>query len=413
MTYVSEKVLIELENRLKSKDFKLNSLLEITKAINSNKPVDELLEIYNYILKEQLGLRKFILFNYQKGWQVLVKVGLKGAIKDINVEKDILKFQDMTVIESSYKKSLNKFDVIVPVYHKEKALAFLIMGGLKEVHSPNGSPYTNLNFIQTLTNIIVVAIENKRMARESLKQERVKQELEVASEMQQLLFPANLPSNHKIDISAKYLSHHKVSGDYYDYIQLNEDEFIVCIADVSGKGISAAMLMANFQATVRTLYNYQRLNLEELVTELNNKVFISANGEKFITFFIAEYNAKTRKLKYVNAGHNWPLLIRGKTAEFLNKGCIGLGMLRELPFLESAEIDIRSNTTLILYTDGVVELENSHHEQFETDRLTRIVQNFYPLSMEDLNEIIFRKLDEWRGLERYVDDTAILSCRIF
>jgi len=413
MSFVSEKILIELENKLKSKDFKLNSLLEITKSINSNKPVDELLKLYHYILQEQLGLRKFILYNKQKGWQILVKVGIKGTIKDINVEKDIVRFKEITVIESSHKQSLNNFDVIIPVLHKEQALAYLVIGGLKELQTNPSVAFANLNFMQTLTNIIVVAIENKRMAKESVKQELVKRELEQASEMQRLLFPANLPSNHKIDISAKYLSHSKVSGDYYDYIQLNEDEFIICIADVSGKGISAAMLMANFQATVRTLYNYQRLELKNLIFELNKQVYASANGEKFITFFIAEYNSKTRKLKYVNAGHNWPILIRGKSSSFLNKGCIGLGMFEDIPHIDSGEIEIQTNTTLILYTDGVVELENSTDEQFETERLTKIVQSFFPLSMEDLNAIIFSKLDDWRGSRRYVDDTAILSCRIF
>lgn len=413
MTYVSEKVLIELENKVKANEFKLNSLLEITKSINFNKPVSEILAIYNYILREQLGIRKFVLYNHQDNWRIISKVGVKGKIKDLKIEQDILKFKEITVIESSYKKSLNNFDVIIPVFHKEKPLAYLFIGASKNAQTVGKKTFSNLQFIQTLTNIIVVAIENKRLANESLKQERVKQELEVASEMQRLLFPSDLPSNHKIDISAKYLSHHKVSGDYYDYIRLNKDEFIVCIADVSGKGISAAMLMANFQATVRTLYNFQRLELTDLVTELNHKVFTRANGEKFITFFIAEYNSKTRQLKYVNAGHNWPLLIRGKESQFLNKGCIGLGMLEELPFLESGKVEIKNNTTLILYTDGVVELENSTHEQFETDRLTKIVQNFYPLSMEDLNEIVFSKLDDWRGQKNYVDDTAILSCRIF
>mgnify|MGYP000685475849 FL=1 len=413
MTFVSEKVLVELENKLLSNEFKLNSLLEITKSINFNKPVSELLDIYNFILKEQLGIRKFVLYNHQDNWKIIGKVGIKGKIKDINIEQDILKFKEITVIESSYKKSLNNFDVIIPVFHKEKALAYLFVAGIKDKGKTSKRAFNNLSFIQTLTNIIIVAIENKRLANESMKQQRIKQELEVASEMQRLLFPSDLPSNSTIDISAKYLSHHKVSGDYYDYIRLNEDEFIVCIADVSGKGISAAMLMANFQATVRTLYNVQRMDLEELVTLLNTKVFASANGEKFITFFIGEYNSKTRKLKYVNAGHNWPILIRGRESQFLNKGSIGLGMLRELPFLESAEIEIKNNTTLILYTDGVVELENKTEEQFETDRLTKIVQNFYPLSMEDLNEIVFSKLDDWRGQKNYVDDTAILSCRIF
>lgn len=413
MSFISEKILKELENKLKSKDFKLNSLLEITKTINLNKPVDELIRIYHFILKEQLGLKKFILFTNQRGWQILAKTGIKGSAKDIQVEKDILRFKDITVIESSYKKSLNQFDVIIPVMHKDIALAYVIIGGLHELKTNPNAAFANLNFIQTLTNIMVVAIENKRMAKESVKQEIVKRELEQASEMQRLLYPSNLPSNHKIDISAKYLSHNKVSGDYYDYIQLNEKEFIICIADVSGKGLSAAMLMANFQATVRTIYNYRRLPIEELIIELNKLVFQNSGGEKFITFFIGEYNSETRKLKYINAGHNWPILIRGKSSTFLNKGCIGLGMLEEIPVIESDEIEILNNTTIILYTDGVVELENNSEEQFETERLTKIVQSFYPLSMEDLNEIIFSKLDDWRGSKRYVDDTAIMSCRIF
>ena len=112
----------------------------------------------------------------------------------------------------------------------------------------------NVSFIQTLTNIVVMAIENKRMAREQIKQERLKKELEVASEMQKLLFPSDLPSNKRMDISARYIPRHEVGGDYYDFIPLGEDEYIICIADVSGKGISAAMLMANFQATIRTLF---------------------------------------------------------------------------------------------------------------------------------------------------------------
>lgn len=414
MTYLSDKDIEQLESSLRSKDFKLNSLLDITKAINSNAPVADILNIYNFVLSEQLGIRKFILFNYQQSWVILNKMGIKGKAKDINVEEDFLRFTDITVIESSYKKSLDKFDVVIPVHHKDKPLAFLVMGGIRDQLLGNDNrSFVNLNFIQTLTNIIVVAVENKRMAKQSIEQESVKKELEIASEMQRLLFPEKLPTNQKIDISAKYLSHSKVSGDYYDYIQINQDEFIICIADVSGKGVAAAMLMANFQATVRTLYAYKRFELTELVKELNHKFYQSAKGEKFVTFFIAEYNSSTRKLTYVNAGHNWPILIRGKDSTFLNKGCIGLGMLPDLPFLESETLNIETNTTLILYTDGIVELENNEDEQFETDRLTKIVQNFYPLSMEDLNEIIFSKLDDWRGNRTYVDDTAILSCRIF
>jgi sigma-B regulation protein RsbU (phosphoserine phosphatase) len=317
------------------------------------------------------------------------------------------------MIESSHLEMLNEFDVVIPVYHKEKPLAFLLIKGIKEENLKASRSLDNLNFIQTLTNIIVVAIENKRMAKQSIRQERIKKELEVASEMQKMLFPTDLPSDKRIDLAATHRARHEVGGDYYDFIPLNDEEFIVCIADVSGKGISAAMLMANFQATIRTLYNYQRFDLEFLIGELNKKVMRSAKGEKFITFFIAQYNSTTRRLKYVNAGHNHPILTNGRKATFLDKGCVGLGMFDEIPFIEPDEITIPPNSTLVLYTDGVVELENEEGEYYETDRLIKLIHSFYPLKMEDLNNLIFSKLDEWRGKKDPDDDTAILSCRIF
>ncbi len=403
-----------LENELKMKEFKLNSLLEITKGINTNESVAHLLAIFEFILKEQLGLDKFVLFNKQDRWNYILKVGVKGKIKNIHVKRDLTRFKDITMIESSHIEELNEFDVVIPVHHKSVPLAFLLIkhSDYDDVSTIKG-PLPNLSFIQTLTNIIVVAIENKRMAKQGIRQERIKKELEVASEMQKLLFPAELPSDRRLDLAATYKARHEVGGDYYDFIRLNDDEFIVCIADVSGKGISAAMLMANFQATIRTLLNYQNFELEFLIEELNKKVMTSAKGEKFITFFIGKYNSKTRKLKYVNAGHNHPILTNGKKAHFLNRGSVGLGMLDEMPFIESAEVEIKPNSTLVLYTDGVVELQNKEGEYFETDRLVKLIHSFYPLKMEDLNNLVFSKLDDFRGKEELVDDTAIFSCRIF
>ena len=410
---MKDALILELERQLKLKDFKLNSLLEITTGINTNQSVDQLIMIYEFILKEQLGFEKFILFNKQDIWEPLIKTGFKGKVKQIDVERDLMRFKDITMIESSHLEMLNEFDVVIPVYHKEKPLAFLLIKGIKEENLRASRSLDSLNFIQTLTNIIVVAIENKRMAKQSLKQERIKKELEVASEMQKMLFPTDLPSDKRIDLAATHRARHEVGGDYYDFIPLNDEEFIVCIADVSGKGISAAMLMANFQATIRTLYNYQRFDLEFLIGELNKKVMSSAKGEKFITFFIAQYNSTTRRLKYVNAGHNHPILTNGRKATFLDKGCVGLGMFDEIPFIEPDEITIPPNSTLVLYTDGVVELENEEGEYYETDRLIKLIHSFYPLKMEDLNNLIFSKLDEWRGKKDPDDDTAILSCRIF
>ena len=410
---MSEKLVKDLEVQLKLKDFKLNSLLEITTAINSNQEVDQLIRIFEFILKEQLGFDKFILFNKQEEWIYLLKTGFKGKIKDIEVERDLFRFKDITVIESSPSSLLNEFDVIVPIIHKDKPLAFLLIASLEHQKLKVAETMTNMSFIQTLTNIIVVAIENKRMAKATIKQERLKKELEVASVMQKLLFPSDLPSNIRMDISAKYKPRHEIGGDYYDFIPLGNEEYILCMADVSGKGISAALLMANFQATIRTIFRYQRFEMDFLLEELNKKVMRTAKGEKFITFFIAHYNADTRVLKYVNAGHNHPFITNGKKVEMLNQGCIGLGMMDELPFINVGEKTLAPNTTLVLYTDGVVELQNMTENQFGLDKLVKMIHSYYPLKMEDLNNLIFSKLDEWRGPLKLVDDTAIFSCRFF
>ena len=147
--------------------------------------------------------------------------------------------------------------------------------------------------------------------------------------------------------------------------------------------------------------------------ELNKKVMKSAKGEKFITFFIAHYRVDSRELRYVNAGHNHPFITNGRKVEMLTEGSIGLGMLDELPFIQIGTKTLNPNTTIVLYTDGVVELENEYSEFFGVERLIKLVNGFYPLKMEDLNNLIFSKLDEWRGDLGLVDDTAIFSCRFF
>ena len=411
-----EHKLNSLLQRLELKEFKLNSLLEITTAINENFSIDKLLKIYEYILREQLGIPKLALYNNNTDeWNTLLRYGAKGLAKKINVEKDLLHIKEITVIESSSNVSLNTFDIAIPVLHKEHPLAFLLIGGLKEEDIVTSSTVGNMPFVQTLTNIIMVAIENKRFANKSIAQELTNKELAVAAEMQAMLLPSSLPSNNRIEVGALYESLQLIGGDYYDFIKLNNEEFVFCIADVSGKGIPAAMLMSNFQANLRAnvKYNHHQLSMEDLIVELNKNVNDAAQGEKFITFFFAYYNCSTRVLKYVNAGHNHPILFNGEKTEDLNKGCIGLGMFDEIPNIEVGHVTIEPNSILICFTDGLVELENAEEEQFETERLIKIVNENNHLKINDLNKLIFLELDRFKGDLKYLDDTAILSCRFF
>ncbi|MFT7155628.1 MAG: sigma-B regulation protein RsbU (phosphoserine phosphatase) [Parvicella sp.] len=405
-----------LLERIELKEFKLTSLLEVTRAINENFSTEKLLTIYQYILRDQLGISKLLLFNYdQKKWNSLLKYGVKGKARKINVEEHLTNIKDITVIESSASDSLNSFDIVIPVYHKNSPLAYLLLGDLNE-DALNISPtIKHMPFIQTLTNIIMVAIENKRFAKESIEQELAKKELELAAEMQKMLFPSELPSNNRIQVAARFEAKQMVGGDYYDFIQLNNEEYVICIADVSGKGVSAALLMSNFQAHLRAIikHNHSSMTIEELVVDLNESVNSAAQGEKFITFFLGYYNSTNHILKYINAGHNYPILTDGKNARFLNKGCVGLGMFDEIPRIEVEEILIKKNDTLICFTDGVVELENEEEEAFDDERLVEIIHQNFDASMSELDAIVFRELEKFKGSKDYLDDTALISCRFF
>ena len=406
----------KLTQKLEQNEFKLSSLLEITKAINNNVPIQTILKIFEYIIREQLGISKLILYtNNQVKWDCILHFGSRGLNKKINVDKELSHIQEITVIESSSIETLNSFDVVIPIIHKKNPIAYLLIGDLEEELFNISPGLKHMPFIQTLASIIVVAIENKRFSNEILEQEINNKEMELAGEMQKLLFPVDLPSNQQLDVAARYESKHLVGGDYYDFIALNENEYFFCIADVSGKGVSAALLMSNFQAKLRAniKYNHKKMSLSGLIKELNEDVNNAAKGEKFITFFAAHFHSKTKVLQYINAGHNYPILIDQNQTRFLNKGCIGLGMLETIPKIELEKIKLSENTILICYTDGLVELENSNGIAFETENLIKVVKKNFNQSMKDLDLTIFSRLDEFKGNKEFMDDTAVMSCRFY
>ncbi len=399
-----------LSERLKQNKFKLNALLDMTKGINDNFNVNELIQIYESILREELGISKLILFIKNENWNALLQYGLEIDYSEIDPEELFQRQKEISLIESDEKDSVGGFDVLLPVYHKDNPLAFLMIGDENENEIAISPIIKHLNFIQTITNILAVAVENKRLARETVAQARMKRELEVAADLQNMLVPSVLPNNDKIRVAAKYFPHQEVGGDYYDYIPLGDKGFLCCMADVSGKGVSAAILMSNFQATLKTLANND-YPLDQLIHMLNGSVYSSAKGERFITFFLVRHIFGSEKFEYVNAGHNPAILISGNESQELKTGTVGLGMLDQLPFLKIGEATIKRNDVLVTYTDGLVEIENSKQEEFGTERLASIVVHNSNLGMEELNDEIIKNFDDFRGETAPFDDTTLLSCQ--
>ena len=360
-------------------------------------------------MEPPLSIEKLVLFEEQTNWECVMKFGIEAEFPVFN-QKDLAKVESSKFLINSLGKREN-FEVSIPVKHEEKVIAYVMVGDIKEEEGV--SPIIkHLNFIETLTNIIIVAIKNRRFIADSLRQERVRKELELAAEMQAMLVPNELPSDDYFDVSAIYRPHQQVGGDYYDFISINEDEVMFCMADVSGKGVSAAFLMSNFQAYLMAIFRFQKMALEDIVHELNDRVIRSTQGEKFITFFFATYNKQSRLLKYINCGHNPPILMppQGKT-EWLKNGCMGLGMLDEIPRVLSGEVSIEPGSVVICYTDGLTELENEDLEEYGTERLEQALEKNFFAPTAALNQLIVKELNAFRGTMPYVDDTALLSCR--
>lgn len=400
---------IDSEQRQKDQ---LYALLQVTRAINNNAAARDLFSIYEFILNKQLGFRRIAYCSYDEIWKWPVQVDAEFDISRIKPERDLERFDDLTILETMRETDmLEAFDVVIPVKHKGKALAYLLLGqldrkGIKTQHK------ADLEFVQIISNIIAVAIENKRLFKENVQQEMLKRELEMAKEVQSMFIPSSLPQDDHFDFAAVYKPVRQIGGDYYDFIRLSEREVLFCMADVSGKGVAAALLMANFQAYLRARVSVNA-DLQSLVIELNDHVVQAAKGEKFITLFIARYTQDNQMLEYVNAGHNPPILCSGNEILVLTSGTTGLGMLEKLHRLESGLIRINHGSLLVCYTDGLVEQENEGGDDFGIEQLQKLVLKNKDLSAAAFNEGLIRDFTSHKGDQPSLDDVSLLTCRFF
>ena len=367
-------------DRLRLSKFKLDSLLDITLSINANLPTEDLLAKYEFILRNNLGIGKILIFKHSDTWGCILNGGFPKHFETIDVESRLLGINE--IFFGAPDLGFEGVDIIIPVFNNNIHLAFVFIGDIEEEGEGMSPVLKHLNFIQTISSIIIVAIENIRLFNESLRQEALKKELELAAKMQKMLIPDNsqMPKNPKIIVNGFYFPHSEVGGDYYDCIRLSETKTGFCIADVSGKGISAAILMSNFQASLRALFTFD-IELVTLVKKLNSIVVVNAAGEKFITLFVARYDHESRILEYINAAHNPPVLFNTTTGEtiHLKTSCVGIGMLDEIPSIEMSELVIKDYSKIVCYTDGLSELKYANGKDIGTTEIIRHISNTDPV----------------------------------
>lgn len=232
-------------------------------------------------------------------------------------------------------------------------------------------------------------------------------ELRIAKEVQQALFPRQLPSDGGIEFSAICVPSSVIGGDYYDVLRLPDGRTVFAIADISGKGISAAIIMANLQALLRVL-STSLLEPGEVCRKLNEHLYQVTDSSKFATLFYAEWAPSEKRLRYINAGHNAPLLLGDSRQQRLDIGGMPLGMFPEIDFA-TGDACLRPGDTVVLYSDGITEAASKEGEEFGEERLEALVKSHCGKPLTEIQELVLERVRQWSALVPEDDMTLVIA----
>jgi sigma-B regulation protein RsbU (phosphoserine phosphatase) len=259
----------------------------------------------------------------------------------------------------------------------------------------------------------------QHLVKERVQKERLERELEIAKEVQERLFPNQPPRMDCMDVAGICLPARTVSGDYYDFLPLGAHELGLAVGDICGKGISAALLMANLQATLRSnvmnLLGNSELNGEksvaEIVEKLNSQIYTFTAANKFATFFFALYDGRKKTLTYCNAGHNPPLYLNGGETRRLNAGGTVVGVFADAKYNQET-IHVKPGDLFVAYTDGIVESVNEYGEEYGEYRLSQLVQENRHLDADAIKDMVIRQVLSWTFAEEREDDMTLIIAKI-
>ncbi len=269
-------------------------------------------------------------------------------------------------------------------------------------------------------------LENGRLTGRIVEQERLRRELLLATEVQKRLFPQGWVQTASIQLAGLCMPARGVGGDYYDFLDLGDRQVGVALADVAGKGIAAALIMSIVQASLRSLTETRNGSLAELATKMNRLLHRSTGANSYATFFYAQVDEEKKELRYVNAGHNPPMLFRGagwETAghvpfvasvapvEELATGGTIIGMFAQAAY-EEARIELRSGDVLMLFSDGVSEAHDPAEEEFGEERLKELLRKVADLPVNDMCSAVMGELKKWMQDAPQHDDLTYVLMKV-
>jgi serine phosphatase RsbU (regulator of sigma subunit) len=416
--------LLRKENlRLKSSVEELSILNDIATAISSTQSLNQITNLIvskcvKYLHSEQGAIQLFDEQDIIKPFHTMIRV------RDNEDNQDSLRFDKQIsdsmlmnrkpLLINEFKRqeeiSLQENSVLkirsllsVPMIIKGKMIGILTL-----FNKTKGEGFTESD--QRLLSIIAAqsanVIENSRLFEGEKKLILIQQEIQVSSEIQKKLLPQEVPSIDGYDIYATNIPAKEVGGDYYDFIKISDTKTAIALGDVSGKGLPAAMLMANLQATLRGQLLFCSC-AKDCIKRANNLLYKSTDLSKFVTLFFGIINTENNTLTYCNAGHNVPIFLQQDRKIELDKGGIILSWIENTNYDEE-EISFENKSILVIFSDGVTEAMNTKEEEYGEERLLKLIKDNSLLNSEQLTKKILEDVNGFTSGAPQSDDITLL-----
>ena len=398
---------------LDSRISRLNSLFELSKEFGLFSESTKVARLLVFSVIGQFLVQKFAVVSFEgKNLKILEsKFPQDELIIALNKydSKLITNSISKKVIDSDYN-DLHNFgiELIVPMQLQGETKGIILLG---KRASESDYSEADIEYIYSVGSLAIVSIENQRLFKEALEKQKLEEDLEIAHDIQKNLLPHKIPSFSNFDVVAHTAFSKQVGGDYYDVITLDNNNFCVAIADVSGKGVSAALMMANLQAFLKTICK-QGMQIDEATGLINDLITENTTEGKFITFFWAIIENDSKQMLYVNAGHNHPLLISKGKIKKLDKGGIILGVMKTMIPYSSEKLQLEKDDVIVLFTDGVSEAMNQNGEEFSDERLEKLSLSLAEKSAAEISSAIQNEVSKFAYGTVQSDDITLMVIKV-
>jgi serine phosphatase RsbU (regulator of sigma subunit) len=413
----------ELE-KFKSEHKAFSILSGVSEALILQKPLSELLERIMDMICENLAMDRGILMlkegsppqfipkvvriNNEKLKNQKIQVSQSIINMAVSKHSSVLSYDAQADPRFSARDSILKFNIhsamCVPLWNNREIIGIIYSDRISLL-----AQFTDedLKMMTLISNLAAVKIENARLIEKAIEKEKMERELDLAAKIQSDFLPKKSPECENFEVAGSNIPCNQVGGDYYDFIDIDSCRLGITVADVSGKGVSASLLMASVRAALHSEI-HTGYKIEEMAARLNDFVHRSSAPNSFITFFFCELNKKSGELRYINAGHNPPLIL-DKKGKINRLGSCGfcLGMFPSTGY-KVASIIFNPGDIAVLFTDGITESRSKKNEEFNEERLVGLVRKHAKLPAQKIMEKIYEEVALFASGTSQMDDMTLV-----